>query len=257
MAEPLLQVLNVSKSFGGVKALDNVSLRVERGSLTLLIGPNGSGKTTLLNIVSGVLSPDAGKVLFKGIDITHLKPHERFRLGIARSFQTPRLFSSLSVAENLLVPLRDYAEERLFSMLLSNSWVASEALAARDARRLLQLVKLEDYWSKRSSELSGGQSKLLEYARTVIGGPELVLLDEPLAGVNYAVAQEIMKGLADLRKAGLGLLVVEHRLDLAMEYADYVYVLHQGRVISEGPPSKIVDDPRVAEAYLGGSECSL
>jgi len=254
---PLLQVLNVSKSFGGMKVLDRVSLRVEGGSLTLLIGPNGSGKTTLLNIISGVLKPDSGRVFFKGLDITHLRPHERFRLGITRSFQTPRLFTSLSVTENLLVPLRDYAEERVLSMLLGNSWVAREALAARDAWKLLRATGLESHWSKRSSELSGGQSKLLEYARAVISNPELVLLDEPLAGVNYAVAREIVRRLVDLKEAGLGLLVVEHRLDLAMKHADYVYVLHQGRVISEGPPSKVVDDPRVAEAYLGGPGCSL
>uniref|UniRef100_A0A7C1T0R0 Probable branched-chain amino acid transport ATP-binding protein LivG n=1 Tax=Thermofilum pendens TaxID=2269 RepID=A0A7C1T0R0_THEPE len=255
MAEPLLKVLNVSKSFGGLRVLDRVSLSVGRGSLTLLIGPNGSGKTTLLNIITGVLKPDAGKVLFKGLDITHLKPHERFRLGVVRAFQTPRLFTSLSVAENLLVPLRDYSEERILSMLIGGSWVAREALAARDAQRLLNLAKLEDKWSTRASELSGGQSKLLECTRAVMSDPELLLLDEPLASVNYAVAREIMKRLVELKEAGVGLLVVEHRLDLAMEYADHVYVLHQGRVISEGSPHEVVNDPRVLEAYLGGAGC--
>jgi amino acid/amide ABC transporter ATP-binding protein 1, HAAT family (TC 3.A.1.4.-) len=255
MAEPLLQVLDVSKNFGGMRVLDGVTLKVERGSLTLLIGPNGSGKTTLLNIVSGLLKPDAGRVFFKGLDITHLKPYERFRLGIARSFQTPRLFTSLSVIENMLVPLKDYAEESPLLILLDCSWVSREALAARDARRLLQLVGLEEYWGKCVSELSGGQSKLLEYARTMMSGPELLLLDEPLAGVNYAVAREIIKRLVELKEVGLGLLVVEHRLDLAMEYADYVYVLHRGRVISEGSPNEVIDDPHVVEAYLGGARC--
>ncbi|MEM2597765.1 MAG: ABC transporter ATP-binding protein [Thermofilum sp.] len=250
MRGPLLEALQVSKSFGGFRVLENVSTSVSRGRLTLLAGPNGSGKTTLLNILSGVLSPDGGRVLFKGIDVTELPPHERFRLGLARSFQTPLPFRSLSVLENLLVPLRFYEEEKPLNMLLSRSWIREEEEALERAWKILDLVGLGEVWDKPAGKLSGGQMKLLELARALMGEPDVLLLDEPLAGVNPSLARRIMSSLRRLAGEGLGVLFVEHRLDIALSYADYVYVLHRGVVIAEGSPQEVVGSPCVLSAYL-------
>lgn len=252
MKEPLLEALHISKSFGGFQVLENVSVKVNRGFLTLLAGPNGSGKTTLLNILSGVLSPDKGKVVFKGMNVTGLSPHERFRVGLARSFQTPLPFRSLSVLENLLIPLRIYDEERPLSMLLKGMWVRREEEALEKAWKVLELVGLDEVWDKPAASLSGGQMKLLELGRVLMGDPDALLLDEPLAGVNPALARKIMNSLRCLADGGMGILFVEHRLDIALRYADYIYVLHRGAVIAEGPPREVVSDTRVMSAYLAG-----
>lgn len=249
---PLLFADKLSKSFGGIRALDSVTVEVNRYSLTLLIGPNGSGKTTLLNIVSGVLEPDEGRLLFKGKDITKLPPHRRYELGIARTFQIPRLFYSLSVLENVLIPWESGAENPLM-ILARGDWREAEQARIEKALKLLELLNLDHMWDSPAYELSGGQMKLLELARALMGNPLLLLLDEPLAGVNPSLAEGIMKHLLRLRnELGIAFLMVEHRLDVALRYATHVYVLHHGRVISEGPPDKVVKDPSVIEAYLGG-----
>ncbi len=242
----------LSKSFGGVRALDNVTVEVDKHSLTLLIGPNGSGKTTLLNIASGVLEPDAGRLLFRGENITKLPPHRRYELGITRTFQIPRLFYSLSVLENVLIPWESGVENPI-TILTRGNWKKAEQARIEKAFKLLELLCLDRMWDSPAYELSGGQMKLLELARALMGDPSLLLLDEPLAGVNPSLAEGIMKHLVHLRnELGVTFLMVEHRLDVALRYATHVYVLHHGRVISEGPPDKVTKDPAVIEAYLGG-----
>lgn len=250
MSDNLLVALHVSKSFGGFKVLRDVSVEVRRGSLTLLAGPNGSGKTTLLYILSGVLRPDSGKIVFKGVDVTCHPPHKRFRLGLASSFQIPRPFESLSVLENLLVPLRTYEEERLRTLLWKRTWFRREEEALDRAWKVLELVGLSEVWDKPARVLSGGQMKLLELARVLMADPELLLLDEPLAGVNPSLARRLMESLRDVVRRGLGVLFVEHRLDLALELADYVYVLDRGALIARGPPREVLLSPRVLSAYL-------
>lgn len=248
--DSLLEVVRVSKSFGGFRVLHEVSLNLPRSGLTLLAGPNGSGKTTLLNILSGVLIPDNGKVIFRGVDVTRLSPHERFRLGLVRSFQIPLLFRSLSVLENMLVPLRFYDEEKPLRILLNRSWIRKEEEALDRAWKLLDLVGLSEVWDKPAGVLSGGQMKLLELARALMGEPALLLLDEPLAGVNPSLARKIMESLRRAAGNGVSILFVEHRLDIALDYANYVYMLQRGTVIAEGHPQEVMRDPQVFSAYL-------
>jgi|YelNatPaOPRAMG01_1025707.scaffolds.fasta_scaffold04791_5 branched-chain amino acid transport system ATP-binding protein len=240
---------NVSKRFGGLIALNDVTVSIPEDSLTLLIGPNGSGKTTFLQVASGVLKPDSGLILFKKLNVTGLPPHVRFKLGVATTFQIPKLFPSLSVLENVLVAARN-VDETPFSCF-RDSRVRERELIEK-AFDVLKLLSLDRVWDKPAYTLSGGQMKLLELARALMSDPKLLLLDEPLAGVNPALAGSIMQFLTKIRKEHeVGMLLVEHRLDLALRYADYVYVLHNGRVISEGSPEAVVEDPAVAKAYLG------
>ncbi len=243
----------VSKYFGKLKALDEVSLAVPRGKVTLLIGPNGSGKTTLINVISGVLSPDGGSIIFEGEDITRLSPHERFKRGIVRSFQIPRLFQNLSVMENTIVGRDGNPGESVVRGLFKSLWVEFEKKAFSDTFGKLEFTGLKRLSERKPGELSGGQMKLLELSRTLMPlNPKLVLIDEPIAGVNPALAHEI---LASIKKVSAELnvtfLIVEHRLDIAVEYADYAYAMHLGRVIAAGEPRKVLEDPKVIESYLG------
>ena len=239
---------NVSKTFGGLVALDKVTISIPEGSLTLMIGPNGSGKTTFLHVASGVLKPDSGTLLFAGRDVTFLPSHVRFRLGMVTTFQIPRLFPSLSALENVLVAARGACENPLSLM----NPRAGERDLLEKAFEVLRLLSLDHLWDRPAKALSGGQMKLLELARALVNEPKLLLLDEPLAGVNPALASEIMRFLSKIRRErGVTMLLVEHRLDIALKHADYVYVLHHGRIISEGPPESVIEDPLVAKAYLG------
>lgn len=242
----ILVAKGVCKSFGGVKALNNVTLTVEKETLTLLIGPNGSGKSTFIQIVSGVLAPDSGALLFENRDITHQPPHRRFDLGIASTFQVPRLFPSLSVLENVLLAAR-----RTNGLL--NSLRRDDGDVIEMAFEVLSSLSLDRLWDKPASTLSGGQMKLLELARALASRPKLLLLDEPLAGVNPALASQIVEHLSKTSKEmGVTVLMVEHRLDIALRQADYVYAMHNGRVIAWGAPDEVIAHPEVAKAYLGG-----
>lgn len=251
--EPILRVERVSKLFGSLRALDEVSLSVPRGLVTLLIGPNGSGKSTLVNVISGTLKADSGKIYFEGTDITDLPPHERFRRGIVRSYQVPRLFQGLSVLENSLIGREGNPGEGMISGLLKSLWFNYELKSTEEAVEKLDLVRLSHLIERRPTELSGGQMKLLEMARsTMVTKPKLVLLDEPTAGVNPSLAHEILsfvKGLS--REQGITFLIVEHRLDIALKYVDYAYAMHLGRVIAEGKPEEVLSDKRVIQSYLG------
>ncbi len=252
--EPILEVIGVSKYFGSLKALDGVSLSIPRGKVTLLIGPNGSGKTTLINVITGILEPDGGRILFEGVDITKLKAHERFRLGIVRTFQIPRLFQNLSVVENAVVGRYGNPGEGVVSALFKTLWRGFERSAFKDAASYLDYLALHHLSDRRPRELSGGQMKLLELARALMPSkPKLVLMDEPIAGVNPALAHEILSFIKKLSvEHGITFLVVEHRLDIAVDYADYAYAMHLGRVIAHGDPRSVLEDPRVIESYLGG-----
>ncbi|MCX8196139.1 MAG: ABC transporter ATP-binding protein [Acidilobaceae archaeon] len=253
LENPILRVRGVSKYFGKLKALDNVDLDVPRGAVTLLIGPNGSGKTTLVNVISGVLQPDGGRVEFEGRDITGLPPHERFKLGIVRSYQIPRLFPSLSVLENVLIGRDGNPGEGMVSGIFRGLWEGHELKATEDALAKLKFLGLLEVAEKKTSELSGGQLKLLEMARSTMSlRPKLILLDEPIAGVLPSLAHEI---LALVRKMsielGITFLVVEHRLDIAAQYADYAYALHLGSIVAKGTPQEVMTNPKLVEIYIG------
>jgi branched-chain amino acid transport system ATP-binding protein len=249
----VIQVQGVSKSFGSLKAVDEVTIDVEERSLTILIGPNGSGKTTLINTISGLYRADTGKVIFDGRDITKLTPHRIYKLGLARTFQIPSLFWKLTVLENAMVAGKDNPGEGFLRSVVKSSWMNKEKETAETAFKTLETVGLYEVWEKPAVSLSGGQMKLLEIARALMGGAKVVLLDEPISGVNPTLAHGIFEKLVSLRTdLGVTFFIIEHRLDIALKYIDTVVAMAFGRLIANGKPEVVMADPRLIEAYLGG-----
>lgn len=240
----LLVASDIVKKFGGLTALDGATIAVPPNSFVILAGPNGSGKTTLLNVISGIYQPDRGKVIFEGRDITYTKPYIRAQLGIARTFQTPRVAYKMSVLDNVIF---GYVSK---DTPLDFKWKARERELVKRAFEVLKLVKLDHMWDRPASQLSGGQLKLLEIARALMANSKLILMDEPGAGLNPTLAHELFQFMRDLSRRGLSLLVVEHRLDIAADYGDYMYVLYNGRVLAEGEPAEVLSNPQVIQAFM-------
>jgi branched-chain amino acid transport system ATP-binding protein len=248
-----IQIQNVSKSFGSLRAIDDVSVNIEEKSLTILIGPNGSGKTTLINTIAGLYKPDTGKVLFDGRDITGLAAHKIYALGLARTFQIPNLFWKLTVLENAMVATKGHPGESFMRSMVRSSWIKKEREVSETAFKTLDLVGLYHVWDKPAESLSGGQMKLLEIARSLMGGAKTVLLDEPISGVNPTLAHQIFGKLVDLRTdLGVTFFIIEHRLDIALKYIDTVVAMSYGKLIAEGKPELVMANPKLIEAYLGG-----
>jgi branched-chain amino acid transport system ATP-binding protein len=264
MVTNILSALALRKSFGSLHALDGVTLDVEQRKISILIGPNGSGKTTLINVVSGLYKPDSGRVLFRGRDATGFPPYELYNLGLARTFQIPALFWKLTVLENLLVAERNNPGERFFKSVLpagfrlwrelfTPMWEKSEKRAVEKASRILDLLGLSRIWNQPSYLLSGGQMKLVEIGRALMSDATLLLLDEPVSGVNPTLAHEIFSRILKLREElGITFFIVEHRLDIALKYVDSMFAMALGHVIASGAPDEVMNDKRVIEAYLGG-----
>jgi len=249
----ILEARDIVKTFGGLVAVDHVSVKVWRGKLTLLIGPNGSGKSTLLNVISGFYKPDNGRVIFEGRDVTGLPPHELYHLGMARTFQVPQPFYRLTVLENVLLAAPRHPGESFASPLRRLSWLRQEEELVEKAFQILRLVNLIHLWDHPAGMLSGGQMKLLEIARTLMSGAKLLLMDEPIAGVNPTLAHQILDFITRLKnEKGITFFIIEHRLDIAMKYVDYVYAMARGRLIAEGRPEEVVSNPLVIDSYLGG-----
>jgi neutral amino acid transport system ATP-binding protein len=230
----LLAVEGVRKSFGGVAAVNGVSFSLERGRIYGLIGPNGSGKTTLFNCITGLERLDAGRVLFQERPIHHLKPHRIAKLGIGRTFQIIRVFPELTALENLLVVTRSPRPE-----------------AERRGRELLAFVRLDRLADEYAGNLSYGQQRLVEFVRVLMADPALILLDEPAAGVNRTLLNDLLAAVARLRDEGRTILLVEHDMKVVMGLCETVFVLDHGDKIAEGPPGTIQADERVIEAYFG------
>ncbi len=250
---PILVVDNVVKKFGGLVALDHVSISVAKGKVTMLIGPNGSGKSTLLNVISGFLRPDKGRIIYNGIEITGMPPHRINMMGIARTFQTPKPFMNLTVLENMLVSARNNPGESFTGALRKSRWIKYEHKAVEKAEHILKALRLDHLWDEKSSNLSGGQLKLLEIGRALMNDANLILMDEPIAGVNPSLAHDIFNIIRELtKKQGITFLIVEHRLDIALKYVDHVYAMSRGRIIAEGLPENVVKNPAVIESYLAG-----
>ena len=229
-----------------------MSVSVEEKSLTILIGPNGSGKTTLINTMAGFYRADSGKVIFQGKDITRLQPHQIYRLGVARTFQIPNLFWKLTVLENAMSAVKGNPGEGFLRSVIKRSWIKQEKEAAELAFKTLNVVGLYEVWDKPAESLSGGQMKLLEIARGLMGGAKVVLLDEPISGVNPRLAHEIFGRLVSLRRdLGITFFIIEHRLDIALQYIDTVVAMAYGKLIAAGKPELVMTDPRLIEAYLG------
>jgi len=249
----LLEVQNIRKSFGNLVALDDVSLGAEEKSLTILMGPNGSGKTTLINVIDGLYRPDSGKVFFRGKDITGFPPFKIYKLGLARTFQIPAIFQQLTILENVMVAKKNNPGENFARSLVRRSWIKEEAKTAEDAFEILAMVGLSHMWDKLAAVLSGGQLKLLEIGRALMSNANLILLDEPISGVNPTLAHEIFSTLVKIRdNYGVTFLIVEHRLDIALSYVDSVIVLTYGKFLTSGTPQEVTSDKRVIDAYLGG-----
>ncbi len=254
MSDPILEVRGVVKKFGALRALDGVDLEVPKGKITLLIGPNGSGKTTLMNVISGVYTPDEGSVILDGDDITRLLPHERFKKGLVRNFQIPRLFSGLTVLENTAFARHGNPGEGVISGIIRRRWIPFEEDTIRKSVRMITFTKIRHLWDKKPGELSGGQMKLLEVSRSLMpDNPKVVLMDEPTAGVNPTLAHEIFQKIKEIKeKQGITFLIVEHRLDIAVGYVDYAYAMALGKVVAHGKPEEVLTHPKVIESYLGG-----
>lgn len=253
----ILTAEGVVKQFGAFRALDGVDISVERGRITLIIGPNGSGKTTFVNVVTGVYKPEAGKILFykdgeKAINITGWPPHRIFATGIVRTFQIPQIFQKLTVLENVLVVARGQKGEGVLSAL-AKTWRSQEEELAKKAFQILKRVRLVDKWDAPAYLLSAGEMKLLELARALMAGAELIILDEPIAGVPVDQAHEVFETVKNINQLqGTTFLIIEHRIDIAFKYVDYVYAMASGKVISQGTPDKVANDPKVREVYIGG-----
>jgi len=241
---------NLTKSFEGLVAVNDVSIVVKENTFTMLIGPNGCGKTTLINCCTGILKPTSGRVLLGDIDITGWKPHKIYDVGFVRSFQIPLPFIGLTVIDNVLGAMRSPGEDPFKAHSL-NQWGDVEEKNIDRAMDILAKVGLEKKWDLPSSSLGAAQLKMLEVAKGLASGAKLIALDEPIGGVDPASAHDILSHIAELKKEGLTFLVVEHRIDIAAPFADYIYAMELGSLISEGSPEHVLNDPKVIEVYIG------
>ncbi len=245
----LLSVNSVTKSFGGNRAVDDVTLDIIPNRINLLIGSNGCGKTTLVNAISGNTKVDSGSIIYRGDDITQKSIHYRFSVGITRTYQTPRLFSNLSVLENLMMAHRNEGESFGSALLLRHK--GQEDAIRKKALDVLDSLDLSGLQNRLAYDLSGGQIKLLEIAKTMMGSPGTVLLDEPIAGIAPKLAHRIFGIISKVcRDQGTTFLIIEHRLDIALRYADWVFVMNQGKIIAQDYPDKILHNKTVIDSYL-------
>lgn len=256
MSESILSCENISINFGGVKAVQNVTLDIEKGSIASIIGPNGAGKTTFFNIISGVYKPTSGKVLFNGTDITNMKQHEVSRLGMARTFQNIRLFSQLDNVRNVQSALDARADYNIFEAILGLPRKRKEDKKNFEtAMECLEMVGLKDFAYDRPSSLPYGMQRKLELARALASNPQLLLLDEPAAGLNPVEVEEFIELLRKIKaQRDLTILLIEHRLKVVTTLSDKVFVLNFGELLTQGIPEEVQKNPDVIVAYMGEDE---
>lgn len=248
----LLSIKNVGKHFDGNVVLKSIDLELEGGRIYQLIGPNGSGKTTLVNVISGVLKPNSGTITFDGHDITGMEPHQIYEYGLVRSFQIPQPFVNLNVNENLMTATTENPGDKYRNAPARPKWVDTEKRLQKKAENLMDMVNLGKVTNNLSSNLSGGQMKLLELGRIMMSGAKMIFMDEPIAGVNPKLAHDIFEKISLICvEHDITFLVIEHRLDISFQYVDYVYATNLGKIIAEGTPEEIQNNPAVIESYLG------
>jgi branched-chain amino acid transport system ATP-binding protein len=249
--DPILKATSVRRAFGGLVAVDVEHLEVQRGTITALIGPNGAGKTTYFNLLTGFDRPSRGEWVFDGRRADKMRSYQVARAGMVRTFQLTKALTRMTVMDNMLIGAAEQIGERFWAGLFPPLWKAQEAANRRKAMELLERFKLIDKREDYAGELSGGQRKLLEMARALMLDPKMVMLDEPMAGVNPALKQTLLEHIKDLREDGMTVLFVEHDMDMVHEIADWVAVMAAGQLITEGTPDQISADARVIDAYLG------
>ena len=254
--DPVLEMQNVEKHFGGVHAIDNFSVKIEQGQIHGLIGPNGAGKTTIFNNITGIYAPDAGKILFRGYDITGSSPHRVAQLGIGRTFQNIRLFSNLSVMDNVIIASGMDATYNLAEAIFHNKNYRRREQHLQDkAMHLLEIVGLQDKANERASSLPYGHQRKLEIARAMALEPKLLLLDEPAAGMNADESMELVDFVQEIRsRFKITILMIEHHMDVVSNLCDYCTVLNFGKTLAVGTPAEVKSNPEVIRAYLGGTE---
>lgn len=250
----MLEIQDLKKSFGGIKAVNDCSFVVKEGTITGLIGPNGAGKTTLFNIITGFYKPDGGRILFKGKRIDGLLPHQIFKRKICRTFQITREFAHMTLLENLMVIPENQLGEKIWNTWFRQGAVEKQEKKIRNkAQEILEFFELHHLKDEYAGNLSGGQKKLLELAKALMADPELVLLDEPGAGVNRTLMNKLVENIRNLSiEKGITFLIIEHDMDLVMNLCNPIIVMSEGKKLSEGSPEEIRNDHRVLEAYLGG-----
>ncbi|WP_457756370.1 ABC transporter ATP-binding protein [Thermodesulfatator indicus] len=249
-----LETDGLIKNFGELRALDNVSIQVDRKEIVLLIGPNGSGKSTLINVITGFLPPDEGKVFFEKEDVTGKDPSELYKRGMVRTFQTPQPLPEMTVLENIMIGITSKGEEPL-TALFYKKWLKQEEEILEKALDIINFLKLSHLTFKKAGELSGGQMKLVALGRALMTNPKLIVLDEPIAGVAPGLSHEIFSKILELREQGVTFLIVEHRLDIVLKYIDRLYIMFNGKVIAEGKGEEeikeVLNDPKIIEIYIG------
>ena len=249
--DAILSADKVVRTFGGLKAVDVDHLEVQRGSITALIGPNGAGKTTFFNLLTGFDKANQGSWQFNGKSLSGVPPYRVARQGMVRTFQLTKALSRLTVLENVRLGAPNQTGERLFAAILPWTWRAQEKRITEQADALLERFNLMRVRDDFAGSLSGGQRKLLEMARALMVGPEMVMLDEPMAGVNPRLRQTLNEHIRGLREGGTTVLFVEHDMDVVRDVSDWVIVMAQGQIVAEGPPDAVMANPAVIDAYLG------
>ena len=248
----ILSISGITKHFDGLTVLDGIDMEIEQGKLYQLIGPNGSGKTTLINVVSGLLKPDNGKIIFDGNDITQKGLFDTYNTGLVRTWQIPQPFNTLTTMENFLISSSGNSGESFLNAPLKSKWKNDEKRIVDKAMEIMEMVSLVEKKDTISRNLSGGQQKLLELGRAMMSDASMILMDEPIAGVNPTLAHEIFDKISNLcKKQKITFLIVEHRLDIALQYADHVFAMNRGKIIAQGSSDDVIKHPKVMESYLG------
>ena len=248
----LLNTRRLSKDFGGVRALRDLDLDVREGLIQAVIGPNGAGKTTLFNVISGVIAPTGGSVFFRGEEITDLPTHKIAQKGLTRTFQNLQLFADMTVLENVMVGMHCRSKGGFFASAVKTPWVMAEERRVRDeSMEWLRFVGLEEHSATVAGSLPFGNQRILELARGLASDPELLMLDEPAAGLNSRETGDLAKLIIRIKGSGVSVLLVEHDMELVMSISDHVTVIDQGHKIAEGDPDTVRNDENVLKAYLG------